>query len=172
MPILGQSCDSQLCPQGQYCSIGEATPSCIVGACSVKADDCKGWFSCKQTSETDPDGGTCKVDPEKVIKYEIKKEIKLISDKINSIEDKLKHNPCANQHNFSRAFSKAYDSKEKSMNKITTPVIVYLFIHLIFLVWGIMLAFKQPLETRNVHITLALVFSPAYVLAHYLSLLE
>ena len=171
MPILGQSCDSRIsCGTGSYCSIGEKNPTCIKSDC-IGSDDCKGVFSCY----TDPFPSlskTCKEDPVKVIKYEIKEEIKLIAGKINSIEDKLKHNPCANQHNFSRAFSKAYDSKEKSMNKITTPVIVYLFIHLIFLVWGIMLAFKQPLETRNVHITLALVFSPAYVLAHYLSLLE
>ena len=172
MPILGQSCDSRIsCGTGSYCSIGEKNPTCNSSVCPIGSDDyCKGVFSCYIDASTGI--GTCKEDPVKVIKYEIKEEIKLISDKINSIEDKLKHNPCANQHNFSRAFSKAYDSKEKSMNKITTPVIVYLFIHLIFLVWGIMLAFKQPLETRNVHITLALVFSPAYVLAHYLSLLE
>lgn len=168
MPILGQTCDSQLCPVGNYCSMGEENPTCIDSDCTTNA--CKGVFSCYTDPKTNKK--TCEEDPVKVIKYEIKKEIKLIADKINSIEDKLKHNPCANQHNFSRAFSKAYDSKEKSMNKITTPVLVYLFIHLIFLVWGIMLAFKQPLETRNVHITLAIVFSPAYVLAHYLSLLE
>ena len=170
MSKIGGCTTNNECPDGNYCSIGEKNPTCRPSACSREKDECKGVFSC---GSYDTEGnGTCKEDPVKVIKYEIKEEIKLISDKINSIEDKLKHNPCANQHNFSRAFSKAYDSKEKSMNKITTPVIVYLFIHLIFLVWGIMLAFKQPLETRNVHITLALVFSPAYVLAHYLSLLE
>ena len=170
MSKIGGCTTNNECPDGNYCSIGEKNPTCISSVCSREKNECKGVFSC---GSYDTEGnGICKEDPAKVIKYEIKKEIKLISDKINSIEDKLKHNPCANQHNFSRAFSKAYDAKEKSMNKITTPVIVYLFIHLIFLVWGIMLAFKQPLETRNVHITLAIVFSPAYVLAHYLSLLE
>ena len=172
MSKIGGCTSNSECTAGNYCSLGEQNPTCLPIDCNkgVK-DSCKGWFECHQTPEEITRKGavgTCELSPEKIIKS----EIKLIADKINSIEDKLKHNPCANQHNFSRAFSKAYDSKEKSMNKITTPVIVYLFIHLIFLVWGIMLAFKQPLETRNVHITLAIVFSPAYVLAHYLSLLE
>jgi hypothetical protein len=166
MSKVGGCTSNNECGTGYYCSLGKKNPTCLPITCDLlETDKCKGWFKCEKN---EAGKGECELSPEKVIKS----EIKLIADKINSIEDKLKHNPCANQHNFSRAFSKAYDSKEKSMNKITTPVLVYLFIHLIFLVWGIMLAFKQPLETRNVHITLAIVFSPAYVLAHYLSLLE
>jgi len=46
---------------------------------------------------------------------------------------------------------------------------VYGLLHLIFLFWGIMLALKQPVDQQIVHITLAMVFSPAYVLAYYLN---
>lgn len=77
---------------------------------------------------------------------------------------------CDNQDSFNDAFYKALKNSRKEDNKkMASGVGVYLLIHLIFLFWGIMLALKQPKDQQIVHITLAMVFSPAYVLAYYLN---
>lgn len=77
---------------------------------------------------------------------------------------------CDNQDNFNDAFYKALnDSRKKDNKKMCSGVAVYMLIHLIFLFWGIMLALKQPKKQQIVHLTLAMVFSPAYVLAYYLN---
>lgn len=78
---------------------------------------------------------------------------------------------CNDQDSFNHAFYKALrHSRKKDDKKVAGAVCVYMIIHLMFLIWGIMLAFKQPAENRVVHITLAMVFAPAYVLAHYLNM--
>lgn len=74
---------------------------------------------------------------------------------------------CDNQDNFNDAFYKAL--KYSNNKKMVSGVGIYMLIHLIFLFWGIMLALKQPKDQQIVHITLAIVFSPAYVLAYYLN---
>ena len=81
-------------------------------------------------------------------------------------------NLCNNQDNFNDAFYKAIKySNKKEAKKLSKPLAVYMLIHTIFLVWGIILAFSsQPPENRVVHITLAIVFAPAYVLAYYMNM--
>jgi succinate-acetate transporter protein len=77
---------------------------------------------------------------------------------------------CDNQDNFNDAFYKALkDSRKKDNKKMASGVGIYMLIHLIFLFWGIMLALKQPKDQQIVHLTLAIVFSPVYVLAYYLN---
>lgn len=77
---------------------------------------------------------------------------------------------CDNQDNFNDAFYKALkDSRKRDNKKMASGVGIYMLIHLIFLFWGIMLALKQPKDQQIVHLTLAMVFSPAYVLAYYLN---
>ena len=80
-------------------------------------------------------------------------------------------NLCDNQKNFNHAFYKAIEySRNRDEKKISPFLFAYLVIHFIFLVWGIVLAFKsQPPENRLVHITLSIVFAPAYVIAYYLN---
>jgi len=47
---------------------------------------------------------------------------------------------------------------------------IYIVIHFILLFWGVMLALNsQPPENRVVHIVLAMVFSPLYVLSYYIN---
>ena len=76
---------------------------------------------------------------------------------------------CDNQDNFNDAFYKALkDSRKRDNKKMASGVGIYMLFHLIFLFWGIMLALKQPKDQQIVHLTLAMVFSPAYVLAYYL----
>ena len=77
---------------------------------------------------------------------------------------------CDNQDNFNDAFYKALkDSRKRDKKKMASGVGIYMLIHLIFLFWGIMLALKQPKDQQIVHLTLAMVFSSAYVLAYYLN---
>lgn len=77
---------------------------------------------------------------------------------------------CDNQDNFNDAFYKALKhSRKKDNKKMAIGTIMYMIIHLIFLFWGIMLALNQPKEQQIVHLTLAIVFSPVYVLSYYLN---
>ena len=81
-------------------------------------------------------------------------------------------NVCNDQDEFNNAFYKALKYTNKKNNKgMANALAVYSIIHLIFSVWGVTLAFRsQPPENRIVHITLALMFAPAYVLAYYLNM--
>lgn len=77
---------------------------------------------------------------------------------------------CDNQDNFNDAFYKALKhSRKKDNKKMASGVGIYMLIHLIFLFWAIILALKQPKDQQIVHLTLAVVFSPVYVLAYYLN---
>jgi hypothetical protein len=78
---------------------------------------------------------------------------------------------CTDQDKFNDAFYKALKNARKKDEKNSTGVVVvYAIIHMVFLIWGVMLAFHQPREQRIMHITLAAVFSPVYVLAYYLNM--
>jgi len=81
-------------------------------------------------------------------------------------------NICDSQGAFNHAFYRALKyTRKKDDKKIAGVLAVYLVIHTIFLIWGIVLAFKsQPPQNRVVHVTLAIVFAPAYVLAYYLNM--
>uniref|UniRef100_A0A6C0JMH1 Uncharacterized protein n=1 Tax=viral metagenome TaxID=1070528 RepID=A0A6C0JMH1_9ZZZZ len=81
-------------------------------------------------------------------------------------------NICDSQEAFNHAFYRALKyTRKKDDKKIAGVLAVYLVIHTIFLIWGIVLAFKsQPPQNRVVHVTLAIVFAPAYVLAYYLNM--
>lgn len=77
---------------------------------------------------------------------------------------------CDNQDDFNDAFYKALKhSRKKDNKKMASGIGVYMLIHLIFLFWAIILALKQPKDQQIVHLTLAMVFSPVYVLAYYLN---
>jgi hypothetical protein len=81
---------------------------------------------------------------------------------------------CDNQQTFNEAFYKALKNSRKKEEKImSSAMCTYVITHTIFLIWGIILAFKsQPPETRVLHIATAIVFAPAYVLAYYLNMLK
>lgn len=81
-------------------------------------------------------------------------------------------NVCASQDSFNDAFYHALKySRNKDSRTVAGPLAAYLVVHTLFLIWGIVLAFKsQPPQNRVVHITLAIVFAPAYVLAYYLNM--
>lgn len=77
---------------------------------------------------------------------------------------------CDNQDNFNDAFYNALqNSRKKDDKKRLSGIAIYMLFHLIFLFWAIILALKQPKDQKIAHLTLAMVFSPAYVLAYYLN---
>jgi hypothetical protein len=80
---------------------------------------------------------------------------------------------CENQKNFNHAIYNAvkdYDRRER--RQMSGFVTFYIMLHLVFLIWGVMLALTSvPKENRVLHITLAVLFSPAYVMSYYLDTL-
>lgn len=82
-------------------------------------------------------------------------------------------NVCDNQTDFNDAFHQAVKYNDKqSVKDMKGWVWLYIAIFLVFFVWAIILAMKAPKDQRTVHLVLALVFSPAYVLAYYVGLLR
>ena len=78
---------------------------------------------------------------------------------------------CDNQDDFNTAFHKAvkYNNK-KFMHKMKPWMYVYTVLWAIFIVWAIMLVVKMPPGPEKiVHMVFAIIFSPVYVLAYYLS---
>ena len=144
-----------------YCPFGAEKQVCTTKACTIddkkKTDTCKGYYTCDKTTTE------CEFDAKKALPA-LMAEIKIISDKIKS-------NPCFNQQSFSNAFSKAVDDKQKN-SKMSTALIIYIVIHLMFSLVGIMFALKQPIENRTANITLAIIYGPAYVIAHFITNLK
>ena len=82
---------------------------------------------------------------------------------------------CQNQNDFNQAFRSALKYNNKQNNKNSQPwVWVYLAMYVIFFVWAIILAltYTVPGPGRTLHVTLAMVFSPFYVLAYYFGMLN
>lgn len=42
-------------------------------------------------------------------------------------------------------------------------------LYLLFLIWGVLLAMRAPHHSRAIHIVLAIVFAPVYVIAYYMT---
>lgn len=77
---------------------------------------------------------------------------------------------CNDQDTYNQAWYTALkNTRKKEEKKWSKTLLVYSIIHLVFLIWGILIALKTPKKYRSLHVTLAIVFAPAYVLAHYLS---
>lgn len=77
---------------------------------------------------------------------------------------------CDNQDDFNQAFATAVKEYDKKLTKKWgTFMTVYAIIHLLCIVWAVFLAFKStPPENRVLHVTLAIVFGPAYLIAYAL----
>jgi succinate-acetate transporter protein len=80
---------------------------------------------------------------------------------------------CQDQDNFNSSFYKALQySREKETKGMGIVLSMYLILHTIFIFWAVLLAFKQEPQGRIIHITLAIIFSPAYVISYYLNSLQ
>jgi hypothetical protein len=61
------------------------------------------------------------------------------------------------------------DEERKEYRKKMGPwLMVSAVVYMIIIVWAILLAAKAPAANRAVHMTFAILFAPAYVLAFYL----
>ena len=80
---------------------------------------------------------------------------------------------CQNQQTFNDAVYEAvkdYDRKEEKKMRMSGALTFYFILHFIFLFLGVMYALESaPKDHRVLHLTMAIVFSPAYVVAHWLS---
>ena len=81
--------------------------------------------------------------------------------------------PCANQNDFNQALRAGikYNNKQ-NMKKNRGWMWVLVGLYAVFFVWAILLAIRVPQPQRAVHVTLAIVFGPAYVLAYYLGMMK
>lgn len=81
---------------------------------------------------------------------------------------------CDNQGDYNQAFRNALTYNNKQNVKQAGPwLYVYLVLYIIFFVWGVLLAMRIPSgPERTLHVVLAIVFAPAYVLGYYLGMLK
>lgn len=77
---------------------------------------------------------------------------------------------CDNQDDFNNAFATAVKEYNKKMSKKWSGFLtVYAIFHIICIVWAVYLALKSsPPENRVLHVTLAVVFGPAYLISYAL----
>jgi hypothetical protein len=82
-------------------------------------------------------------------------------------------NVCKDQETFNDAFKNAVKAQRKSDDKkIRTPLRMYIITHSIFVLWAIVLAMNTSKTDQVLHLTMAIVFGPAYVMAYYISQLS
>jgi len=85
-----------------------------------------------------------------------------------------KSNVCTNQDDFNHALKHALKNINKeNMKKETSVMYLYLVPWLIFLLWALILAMKVPEGPNKVlHIILAVLFSPLYVIASLVGFMQ
>jgi hypothetical protein len=94
--------------------------------------------------------------------------------KIQQDDDMENYDPnmpvCNNQADFNQALRQAlqYNADENIREIPTSSMYIYVIVYMIFFIWALMLAVKVNSPDRALHIALAIVFSPVYVLAYYL----
>lgn len=77
---------------------------------------------------------------------------------------------CDNQDDFNQALRQGIVfNQQQNLKKMQPYMWVYLIVFLVFFVWALMLAMKVPPgQGKVLHILFALLFSPLYVISHYL----
>jgi hypothetical protein len=82
-------------------------------------------------------------------------------------------NICDNQQDFNIGMYKAVKQyRHDKTKKMSSAFYSYGTVWMIFFIWAIILSFKQQGSSRTVHFLFAILFSPAYVIAYYLSKLN
>lgn len=81
----------------------------------------------------------------------------------------MSENVCENQDKFNVAVRKAIvKNNEDAVESSKGWLFLYLLLAIVFLVWAISLAMKMPKGAdKIVHLVIAMVASPVYVLAYY-----
>lgn len=82
-------------------------------------------------------------------------------------------NVCQDQETFNEALRQGIDSYNDTRQISTGYMIFYLVLALLFLVWALVLAYEpKRSQERLLHIFVALLASPLYVLSYYLNCLK
>lgn len=77
---------------------------------------------------------------------------------------------CDSQDRFNDAFEDAIKYVEKKQRPSKATILVGLIIFIVIFLWAIYLAAKtNPGQEKTLHLTLAMVFSPFYVISSYLN---
>jgi hypothetical protein len=78
---------------------------------------------------------------------------------------------CDNQDKFNDAVYNAVEyTNKRQVESVQKGVVFYMLLHVMFLFWAVMLALRHVnKDDRVVHLTLAVLFSPVYVLSYYIS---
>jgi bacteriorhodopsin len=83
-------------------------------------------------------------------------------------------NVCDNQADFNQALQAGIKyNNQQAVKQAGAWMWVYLVLYLVFFVWAILLAMQVAQgPDRTVHLVFAVVFSPLYVLSHYLGMMK
>lgn len=81
---------------------------------------------------------------------------------------------CGNQADFNQALQAAVKyNNQQAVKQAGAWIWVYLVLYLVFFVWAVMLAIQVAAgPDRTMHLVFAVVFSPLYVLSHYLGMMK
>lgn len=80
---------------------------------------------------------------------------------------------CSSQDSFNQAVDSALKFERNKINKDNKTVfIIGTIMYVIFMVWAVLLAFKEPPEHRVIHFVLAIVFPPIYIISHYFNMMK
>lgn len=82
---------------------------------------------------------------------------------------------CDNQQDFNVAFRKALKHNMKEdVKKMGVWLYIYMILWLVFFVWALCIAMKVAPSgpDRTLHLVFAMVFSPIYVIAYYLGMMQ
>lgn len=72
------------------------------------------------------------------------------------------------QSDFDVAFRRAVKRMRRTESRMTGAMVISTIIWLILIIWAVLLAMQVRKEDRVLHLVLALVFGPLYIIAHYL----
>lgn len=79
-------------------------------------------------------------------------------------------NVCADQATFNTAFREALKyNQDENMKPIRDNKYIGI-VWLVFFIWAMSLALRAPAEQRVLHVLLAFVFGPVYILAYYIGM--
>jgi hypothetical protein len=78
-------------------------------------------------------------------------------------------NVCEDQKTMNKAVRKAVNKVIKENRPSTFSRMLSMIIYIILIMWAFILALKVPENMRQLHVVLALVFAPFYILSYYLN---
>lgn len=96
-----------------------------------------------------------------------------MSDQPQPVQQTCCPTVCENQEKFNEAFKQAVQENVKIQEKDRKAYNIALVIYFLLLVWAVMLAMKvSDKEHRVLHVGLALLMGPLYIIAYFLGMMK